>query len=202
MSIIDRISPTNRSNRKAFLIGVGSLIDLRGIATYEAMQDLMPDPELTPLGRIYSEDERGSGSPEFIERVASVVLARIEQHQHIHLPEQAPDAAQLEELKRRAPEAYQLWIETTRKRVDHDIWRSKKATRQPYLLASLGQWLGLMAVLAVLVLAGFAVHYGHGVVAGVLGVVDIIGLAAVFNGNQGRRRDRPPPSVPNPTPES
>ena len=53
MSIIDRISPTNRSNRKAFLIGVGSLIDLRGIATYEAMQDLMPDPELTPLGRIY-----------------------------------------------------------------------------------------------------------------------------------------------------
>ena len=59
-----------------------------------------------------------------------------------------------------------------------------------------------MAVLAVLVLAGFAVHYGHGVVAGVLGVVDIVGLAAVFNGNQGRRRDRPPPSVPNPTPES
>lgn len=53
MSILDRISPTNRPNRKAFLIGVGSLIDLRGIATYEAIQDLMPDPTLTPLGTIY-----------------------------------------------------------------------------------------------------------------------------------------------------
>jgi predicted lipid-binding transport protein (Tim44 family) len=92
----------------------------------------------------------------------------------------------VEELKRRAPEAYDLWIETTRKRVDHDIWRSRKATRQPYLLASWGQWLGLIAVLAVLVLAGFGAYEGHGVVAGVLGAIDIIGLAAVFKGNQGR----------------
>lgn len=55
MSIIDQNSPTtSRSkNRRAFLIGVGSLIDLRGVATYEAMQDLMPSPELTPLAAIY-----------------------------------------------------------------------------------------------------------------------------------------------------
>jgi predicted lipid-binding transport protein (Tim44 family) len=119
-------------------------------------------------------------------------LAQIQQHQHIYLPDQTPNAAQLEELKQRAPEAYELWLETTRKRVDHDIWRSQKAIRQPYLLASLGQWLGLLAVLAVLVLAGFVAHEGHGVVAGVLGVIDIIGLAAVFNGNQGRRHQQQP----------
>jgi hypothetical protein len=54
MSIIDRINRTIRSrNRRAFLIGVGSLIDLRGLATYEAMQDLMPETELTPLQAIY-----------------------------------------------------------------------------------------------------------------------------------------------------
>ena len=42
MSIIDLISTAGRSiNRKAFLIGVGSLIDLNGVATYEAMQELM-----------------------------------------------------------------------------------------------------------------------------------------------------------------
>ena len=118
MSIIDRISPTNRSkNRRAFLIGVGSLIDLRGIATYEAMQELMPDPGLTPLGTIYRRPTRTWLEPEFIDRVANIVLARIEQHQHIHLPEQAPNAGQLEELKQRAPEAYDLWLETTRKRV-------------------------------------------------------------------------------------
>lgn len=96
------------------------------------------------------------------------------------------------------PEVYELWIETTRKRSDHELWQSRKAVRQPYLLASLGQWLGLVAVLAVLVLAGYVAHEGHGVVAGVLGVVDIVGLAAVFNGTQGRRRtpqstpDQPP----------
>jgi hypothetical protein len=42
----------------------------------------------------------------------------------------------------------------------------------------------------VLVLAGVVAHEGHGVVAGVLGAIDIIGLAAVFNGNQGRRQAR------------
>jgi cadmium resistance protein CadD (predicted permease) len=104
----------------------------------------------------------------------------------------------LAELKAKVPEVYELWIESTRKRTDHEIWQSKKAVRQPYLLASLGQWLGLTAVIGVLVLAGVAVYFGHGVVAGVLGVVDIIGLAAVFNGNQGRRR--PPQNTPDQPP--
>lgn len=145
--------------------------------------------EADPTGNDISDDKQRLGpEPELVDRVASIVLARIEQHQHIHLPEQAPDAAALEELKQRAPEAYDLWIETARKRVDHDIWRSQRATRQPYRLASLGQWLGLAAVLGVMVLAGYVAHEGHGVVAGVLGVIDIIGLAAVFNGNQGRHR--------------
>ena len=59
MSIIDRISPTSRSrNRRLLLIGVGSLIDLAGIATYEAMQDLMPNPTLTPLPEIYRRTDR------------------------------------------------------------------------------------------------------------------------------------------------
>jgi hypothetical protein len=43
---------------RAFLIGLGSLIDLRGIATYEAMQDLMPDPALPPMAQIYRDTNR------------------------------------------------------------------------------------------------------------------------------------------------
>lgn len=54
MSIIgDGMTTRRSSNARALLIGVGSLIDLGGVATYEAMQDLMPSPELTPLNRIY-----------------------------------------------------------------------------------------------------------------------------------------------------
>ena len=59
MSIIDRkVLKARSKNRKAFLIGVGSLIDLRGVATYEAMQDLMPDPTLRPLAEIYQDTNR------------------------------------------------------------------------------------------------------------------------------------------------
>lgn len=59
MSIIDRISTASRSiNRKAFLIGVGSLIDLNGVATYEAMQELMPNPKLRPMAEVYSDTNR------------------------------------------------------------------------------------------------------------------------------------------------
>lgn len=89
------------------------------------------------------------------------------------------------------PEVYQLWIDTTRERSEHDLWKSKKAVRQPYLLASLGQWLGLLAVLSVLVIAGLAVYLDHAWVGAILGIIDVIGLAAVFNGNQGRRQAPP-----------
>ncbi|NOQ62853.1 hypothetical protein, partial [Mycolicibacterium fortuitum] len=122
-----------------------------------------------------------------VAQIAALVLAQISQHQHYHLAP-SPDADQLAELKAKVPEAYELWIETTRKRNDHELWQSKKATRQPYLLASLGQWLGLVAVLGVLVIAGIAVYLDHAWVGAVLGVIDVIGLAAVFNGNQGKRQ--------------
>lgn len=59
MSIIDRaVTKIRARNRAAFLIGVGSLIDLNGVATYEAMQNLMPDPELAPLSEIYNDTNR------------------------------------------------------------------------------------------------------------------------------------------------
>lgn len=43
------------ARRRAFLVGLGSLIDIRGEATYEAMQDLMPDADLKPMGQLYQE---------------------------------------------------------------------------------------------------------------------------------------------------
>lgn len=34
------------------------MIDLNGVATYEAMQDLMPNPKLRPLAKIYADTNR------------------------------------------------------------------------------------------------------------------------------------------------
>lgn len=44
--------------RKALLIGVGSLMDLNGLATYKAMQDLLPSPDLRPMSEIYRETDQ------------------------------------------------------------------------------------------------------------------------------------------------
>lgn len=46
---------TRAAKRRALMIGLGSLLDLRGIATYRAMQDLMPSPALKPMSQIYRE---------------------------------------------------------------------------------------------------------------------------------------------------
>jgi hypothetical protein len=176
----------------------GSVPDRGGVVDRPARDSDLPrdggpnaGPDADALARDLSSDGPGPGR-DTLDKLVSLVLARIEHHQNIHLPEQAPNAAQLEELKRRAPEAYDLWIDTTRKRVDHDIWRSRKAVRQPYLLGTVGQVFALVAVLAVLCLAGLAFYLDHPWAGAFLGIVDIIGLAAVFNNNQGRRQNPPP----------
>ncbi|WP_168160736.1 hypothetical protein [Corynebacterium sp. HMSC08A12] len=38
------MTTTNPSKRRAFLTGVGSILDLQGAATYRRMQSLMPPP--------------------------------------------------------------------------------------------------------------------------------------------------------------
>lgn len=46
------------TRRRAFLVGVGSLIDLSGLATYRAMQDLLPSPDLRPMADLYRDTDR------------------------------------------------------------------------------------------------------------------------------------------------
>ena len=43
MSTIDRTGK-HRAASRGLLVGLGSLIDVAGLQTYEAMRDLMPDP--------------------------------------------------------------------------------------------------------------------------------------------------------------
>ncbi|MDV6277603.1 hypothetical protein R3Q06_29355 [Rhodococcus erythropolis] len=139
MSTVEITSRTGLVNAwSAIRVGLGSLLDLRGQATYEAMQDLLPSPKLRPMSAIYADTKPGDVGNSDIAQIVAHVVAQINQHQHIHLPEQAPDPNQLAELREKVPEVYDLWIETTRKRNDHEIWQSRKIIRQPYLLASLG----------------------------------------------------------------
>lgn len=120
--------------------------------------------------------------PYLLALIEARVQAELHQHQHIHLPASS-NVEQMVELRERAPEAYALWIETMRSRNDHEIWLSRRTVRQPYLLANFGQFCGLFAVFGAFAVAGYALYQGSTVVAGILGVVNVIGLAAVFNGS-------------------
>ncbi|WP_297006468.1 hypothetical protein [uncultured Corynebacterium sp.] len=44
---------TRSSNRRAFLTGVGSLLDLQGETTYRRMQEMMPAPKKTSVNQIF-----------------------------------------------------------------------------------------------------------------------------------------------------
>lgn len=59
MSTVEITSRTGLVNAwSAIRVGLGSLLDLRGQATYEAMQDLLPSPKLRPMSAIYADTNR------------------------------------------------------------------------------------------------------------------------------------------------
>ena len=47
--------------RRAFLLGVGSLMDLRGEATYREMREMMPEPEPSNLNTSLLRATRSMG---------------------------------------------------------------------------------------------------------------------------------------------
>lgn len=96
-----------------------------------------------------------------------------------------PNTQELVELKSESPEAYAAWLRMIEKRSDHDMWMEKAPYQLPATIAKRGQSLGLTAVVAVLILAAWALYLDHAWIAAFLGAVDIIGLAAVFSNNQG-----------------
>ena len=55
-----------------------------------------------------------------------------------------------------------------------------KITASDYSLARTGQWIGLVVVLAVLVLAGYMAYLGATTAAVAVVGIDLVGLAAVF----------------------
>jgi hypothetical protein len=56
MNLIDRI--IGPENRKAFMIGVGSIFDLNGLATYQAMPELQPPTRVRTAAEIMTKTTR------------------------------------------------------------------------------------------------------------------------------------------------
>lgn len=124
---------------------------------------------------------REGTDPQLVERLTANVLAQINSEHHLHLPLALPDAAELSNLRERDPEAHAVWLRLVEKRAEHDMWMERAPYELPAAVAKRGQMLGLIAVIAVLMLAAYCAYLGHRWLAGILTGIDIIGLAAVFS---------------------
>jgi hypothetical protein len=127
-----------------------------------------------------------------LQQITALVLAQLNSEQHLHLPLATPDPEQLLRLKRETPEAYKAWLRIIEERARHDMWMERAPYALPAAIVKRGQILALVAVLAVLVVAGYALYLDHEWIATFLVAIDLAGLAAVFlaAGKGDHERDR------------
>lgn len=108
---------------------------------------------------------------------------------HQQITQNFPDPETSEELRTRAPEVYQAWVRTTADTINTDNYVRRRAVDNPRKIAILGQVVGLVAVLAVFSLAGYAVHENQPWLAGFLCSVNVVMLAGAFTGNRAKDAD-------------
>lgn len=94
----------------------------------------------------------------------------------------------MERMKHNTPELYDTYVSSLRKTVDSDIYMREAPYRIPDKGRSQGQRFGLAAVLAGFAVSAWFAYLGHEWIGGGIAVFDVIGLAAVFNGSQGRSK--------------
>src|SRR6266704_2926571 len=76
-----------------------------------------------------------------VEHIASLVIARIENklEQHLHTQMEMPSADQAAELRERAPEVYQAWIDIARQKANTDDYIQRAQYEVPERLARTGR---------------------------------------------------------------
>lgn len=96
----------------------------------------------------------------------------------------------MDRMKKQTPELYKVYVSALRQTVESDIFMREAPYRIPDRGRSQGQRFGMVAVLAGFAVSAWFAYLGHQWIGGGIAVFDVIGLAAVFNGNQGSRRPK------------
>jgi len=107
------------------------------------------------------------------------VLALIQEN-HLHAPIVLPDPKELAHLRSDAPEIYALYV----KAVDTQCKKSGSPGRPPFenpdRFTRRGQYFGFVSVLASLGVVAYAIYTNHPLIAGIIGALNLVALAAVF----------------------
>ena len=167
----------------------GSEIDSRPNGSQELSNDAAttpgdtaqdPGPVTARLGEHSHESEdRGASEEEAAQQIGQQVLAFIQEN-HLHAPIVLPDPKELAELRRDAPEIYALYLKAVETAIEDESFTTRAPFEIPDRFTRRGQYLGFVSVLASLGVVAYAVHTGHTLIAGIIGALNLVALAAVF----------------------
>lgn len=124
--------------------------------------------------------EHESERRQFIQQTVNAVLQEI----HLHVPLRETDLETLSKLREQLPEIYEQHVENMRVSRELEEFQTHARYEIPAKYAHRGQAMGLAATVATLAVVAFAVWAQAYWIAGVLGVVDLVAIAAVFGSNQ------------------
>ena len=127
-------------------------------------------------GRSYNPEGPDS---DVTHQVAQQVFALIQEN-HLYTGVTLPDADALAVLKRQAPEIYELYVKALETTIADESYTTRAPYEIPREFARRGQNYGLAAVLASLLVVCYAIYANEPWIAGVLGTIDLVALAAVF----------------------
>ena len=131
-------------------------------------------------GTQLSSDARPEGpDSDVTHQVAQQVFALIQEN-HLYTGVTLPDADALAVLKRQAPEIYELYVKALETTIADESYTTRAPYEIPREFARRGQNYGLAAVLASLLVVCYAIYANEPWIAGVLGTIDLVALAAVF----------------------
>lgn len=107
------------------------------------------------------------------------MLALIQEN-HLHAPIVLPDPKELAELRSNAPEIYDLYVKAVETAIEDESFTRRAPFEIPDRFTRRGQYLGFVSVLVSLGVVAYAIYTGHTLIAGTIGALDLVALAAVF----------------------
>lgn len=139
-----------------------------------------PGPVAARLGEHSHESEdRGAAEEEAAQQIGQQVLAFIQEN-HLHAPIVLPDPKELAELRSNAPEIYDLYVKAVETAIEDESFTRRAPFEIPDRFTRRGQYLGFVSVLVSLGVVAYAIYTGHTLIAGIIGALDLVALAAVF----------------------
>lgn len=139
-----------------------------------------PGPVAARLGEHSHESEgKGAAEEEAAQQIGQQVLAFIQEN-HLHAPIVLPDPKELAHLRDDTPEIYALYLKAVETAIEDESYTRRAPFEIPDRFTRRGQYLGFVSVLASLGVVAYAIYTNHPLIAGIIGALNLVALAAVF----------------------